>query len=202
LPGGDIAALIQSLSNENPLIRERAGGELFERGRELARIAVNDWLGQKELKGCFVLGYGGWPQMTVGIAVGPDEFEHVRAANGSPRLANVPPDQDATEFELHFGEGVRLDILTTRAREGSGAVARYLQKHGAGIQQVEISANDVDRATEILQKRFGVTPIYPATRAGADGTRVNFFLVAAGESKKVLIELVESSPSAGQGGSR
>jgi hypothetical protein len=51
---------------------------------------------------------------------------------------------------------------------------------------------DVGRATEILRERFGQQPIYPQTRAGADGTRVNFFLVAAPEGKKVLIELVEA----------
>jgi hypothetical protein len=33
--------------------------------------------------------------------------------------------------------------------------------------------------------------VYEATRSGADGTRVNFFLVPAAEGRKVLIELVE-----------
>jgi hypothetical protein len=37
-----------------------------------------------------------------------------------------------------------------------------------------------------------VAPVYRATRAGADGTRVNFFLVPA-QGKKVLIELVEAT---------
>ena len=50
---------------------------------------------------------------------------------------------------------------------------------------------DVDRATEILRARFALPPIYPATRAGADGTRVNFFLAAGPDGTKVLIELVE-----------
>jgi methylmalonyl-CoA/ethylmalonyl-CoA epimerase len=193
LPGADdIAALIQNLSSDNLSIRERAAAELFERGCQLARAATGGWLADKELKDCFVLGHRGFPQITVGIAVDPDEFERVRTANGSPRLANVPPDQDAKEFELHSGGGVRLDILTTRAPDESGAIARYLQRRGAGIQQVEISVNDVDRATEILGPRFGIAPIYPATRAGADGTRVNFFLVPV-QSEKVLIELVEES---------
>ena len=52
---------------------------------------------------------------------------------------------------------------------------------------------DVDRASEILRARFSLLPIYPATRAGADGTRVNFFLAATPEGKKVLIELVEAA---------
>ncbi len=99
------------------------------------------------------------------------------------------------EFELHFSQQVQLDILTTREPGGKGAIARYLQKFGEGIQQVELLAQNVDTATEILRSHFGVQPIYPATRTGADGTRVNFFLVSlpdkAPEQGKILIELVE-----------
>ena len=51
--------------------------------------------------------------------------------------------------------------------------------------------NDIDRATELLRSQFALQPIYPATRAGADGTRVNFFLVPLPDGKKLLIELVE-----------
>ncbi|MCL4524145.1 MAG: hypothetical protein M1451_09565 [Acidobacteria bacterium] len=57
---------------------------------------------------------------------------------------------------------------------------------------MEYFVGDVDRATEILRSRFGVKFIYPQTRAGADGTRVNFFLAAAPDGRKVLIELVET----------
>ena len=42
-----------------------------------------------------------------------------------------------------------------------------------------------------MRTRFGIEPIYPETRAGADGTRINFFLAHADESRKILIELVE-----------
>jgi hypothetical protein len=54
----------------------------------------------------------------------------------------------------------------------------------------------VDRATEILRTRFQVEPIYPATRPGANGTRVNFFLVSGRNGKKVLVELVEQPKAA------
>jgi len=37
------------------------------------------------------------PKTTVGIAVQPELFRQIRAANGSPRLAEVPPDQDAED---------------------------------------------------------------------------------------------------------
>ena len=103
----------------------------------------------------------------------------------------MPPDQDALEFELAFAHGVRFDILTTRDAAGQGAIARFLGKFGAGIQQVECDVRDVTRATELLRARFAIEPVYPETRAGADGTRVNFFLVPADEGRKILIELVE-----------
>jgi hypothetical protein len=106
-------------------------------------------------------------------------------------LADVPADQDAREFELSFAHGVRLDVLTTRDAAGQGAIARYLSRFGAGIQQVECDIRDVTQATTLLRERFAVEPVYKDTRAGANGTRVNFFLVPAGEDRKVLIELVE-----------
>ena len=45
---------------------------------------------------------------------------------------------------------------------------------------------------EPLVRALGGTD--PATRAGADGTRVNFFLVAAPDANKTLIELYEPAP--------
>jgi len=135
------------------------------------------------------------PKLTAGIAVTPAAFEKIRAANGSPPLADAPADQDVIEFELEFPGTVvplvRLDILTTKAPGGDGAIARFLGKFGEGIQQVEIEVTNVDRATEILRARFQIEPIYPATRSGANGTRVNFFLLTTWDNKKALVELVE-----------
>lgn len=187
----DLAALIGGLSSPELANRERAAGELFRWGRELARAAVAPWLSDPGFTANLVLDVSQFPEITVGLAVTLQTFERIRAANGSPRLADVPPDQDAKEFELHFAQGVRLDILTTREPGGTGAITRYLQKFGEGIQQVELLARNVDAATEILGSRFGVQPIYPATRSGADGTRINFFLAPLPEKGKILIELVE-----------
>jgi hypothetical protein len=55
-------------------------------------------------------------------------------------------------------------------------------------------SRDIERATQVLRANFRLDPIYPATRAGADGTRVNFFLVPSESGKKVLIEIVEERP--------
>jgi hypothetical protein len=111
-----------------------------------------------------------------------------------PRLSEVPPDQDALEFELHFPGGLSMDVLTSKDPAGSGAIAKFLQKFGEGIQQIEYLCKDVDRATQILKTKFNVPAIYPSTRPGADGTRVNFFLISAPDAAKVLIELYEPAP--------
>lgn len=166
--------------------RDAAAEEIFVAGAVLARRAARAWMKDADL-GALI---GIDPVITVGIAVSRETFEKIRAASGSPRLADVPPEQDAEEFELHF-TGIVLDILTSKAPEGNGAIARYLARSGAGIQQVEFLCKDVDRATALLREKFGVAAVYPETRSGADGTRVNFFLIATPENEKVLIELYE-----------
>jgi len=165
--------------------RAAAAARLHHEGASLCSSATREWMKDPEFRA--LVRPGG---CVVGIAVAPKSFDAIRAANGSPPLADVPPDQDAVEFELEIA-GCHFDILTSREPGGSGAIARYLQKFGAGIQQIEINVSDVDRASEILRARFALAPVYPATRAGADGTRVNFFLAPA-DGKKALIELVES----------
>lgn len=192
MPLADVAPQVRELSNPNPAVRERAGLAIFRLGCELANSATQAWFLDPELTAYYVRDRAGIPELTVGLAVQPETFEKIRAACGSPALADVPPDQDAREFELEFPGGARLDVLTTSKPGGSGAIARFLEKSGEAIQQVEINVNNVDRVTEILRARFGASPVYPATRAGANGTRVNFFLVPAAENRKVLIELVEN----------
>ena len=176
---------IKRLSSPDAAIREAAAAEIYRLGRTLGDSVVDQWRALLD----FAALLAGPP--TVGLAVQAGTFERIRAANGSPRLADVPPDLDAMEFELHFA-GASLDILTTRAPGGGGAIARYLEKFGEGIQQVEYTSSDVGRATEILRARLGLQPLYPKARAGADGTRINFFLASNPEGKKVLIELVET----------
>ncbi|HKV04267.1 MAG TPA: hypothetical protein VJO53_04070 [Candidatus Acidoferrales bacterium] len=189
---GEIVAMIRGLGEADRANRERAAAEIFARGCELARAASQGWLDDPDLRALLIRGEAGSLEVTVGIAVEPSRFERIRAACGSPRLASVPPDQDAMEFEIEFPGGVKLDVLRPRQPDGDGAIARFLKKFGEAIQQVEIPVLDVGRATEILRDRFAVTPIYPSPRPGADGARVNFFLATAGSGKKVLIELVEA----------
>jgi hypothetical protein len=179
---------IADLSSADESKRLAAASDIYRLGRATAGSAISKWWADSELS---ALLHGPNPAITVGLAVQRDTFGRIRVANGTPRLAKVPPDQDAEEFELDFVGGISLDILTTREPGGEGAIAKYLARFGEGIQQVEFRCASADRATQILKEKLRVTPVYPETRAGADGTRVNFFLVPSPDGGKVLIELYE-----------
>jgi hypothetical protein len=182
-----LASAIADLSSGDAVMRTAAATEIYRRGRAPADRIVHVWWTNPE----FAALCGTNPAVTVGIAVKRATFERIREANGLPRLADVPPDQDADEFELHFANDVSLDVLTPRDPAGSGAIAKFLAKFGEGVQQVEFRCSNVDGATQILKEKFAVQPIYPQTRAGADNTRVNFFLVPSATVGKVLIELYQ-----------
>jgi hypothetical protein len=182
-----IADLLARLAAADAAARERAAAELFRRGCAAAEPVFKEWFADAEFR-ALVSGRG--PLLTVGVAVEPAQFEEVRRRTGA-RLARAPADQDVQEFELQFPHGVRLDVLTTRDPAGGGAIARFLQRFGPGIQQVECEVRDATRAAQVVRSHFALDPVYPETRDGANGTRVNFFLAPAAEGRKVLIELVE-----------
>ncbi len=185
-----LSSPIADLSSSDESKRLAAAVEIYRAGRTPADRVVFAWWTNDEF---YSLLYGSKPSVTVGLAVERETFQRIREASGLPQLTDVPPDQDAEEFELHFAAGIALDVLTTKHPGGPGAIAKYLAKFGEGVQQVEYRCKNVDRATAILKQEFGVTPVYPVTRPGADGTRVNFFLVASPGCGKILIELYESS---------
>ena len=184
-------SLINDLCSEDELARIVAAEEIRSEGSAAALRIVNAWSQHRELAALLP---DPERHVTVGLAVHPATFHKIHAAAGEPELASVPPDQDAMEFELSFDNGVLLDILTSKDPAGSGAIARYLHKFGEGVQQVEFLCKDVDLLTELLKSHFALTPVYPATRAGANQTRINFFLVSeAGKSgrEKILLEIFE-----------
>ena len=195
--------LIGHLADTDPAERAWTASRLSTAGMQRVFDTLQEWQRDEELRDLMAhAAEGNAPvavnaaKITTGIAVLPETFEKIRAACGSAPLADAPSDQDVLEFELEFSPSgfphIHLDILTTKAPEGNGAIARFLNKFGEGIQQVEIDVTNVDRATEILRTRFKIEPIYPATRTGANGTRVNFFLVHTPENQKLLVELVQA----------
>jgi len=172
------ARLVDALCSTDDAIRADAAAQIYNTAIAPALLIAEKWRQNTQLAELLAV-----PslQVTAGLAVFPAVFAKIRAAANHPALAEVPPDQDAMEFEIHFPNGISLDILTTKDPAGSGAIARYLNKFGEGIQQVEFRCRDVDAAT---------TPIYPVSRSGANNTRINFFLIAT-ENEKLLIELYE-----------
>ncbi len=164
-----------------------AAKRIYDLGRSLADSVIQRWRRDEE----FARLLDKDPELTVGLAVRPETFAQIREANGWRQLAEVPPEQDASEFTLRFAGGTTLDVLTSREPEGSGAIAKFLSKFGEGIQQVQFRCDDVNRAAAILRDQFAVASVYPEAHPGADGTRVNFFLTSNADGKKVLIELYE-----------
>ncbi|MGH9736641.1 MAG: hypothetical protein ACRD8A_18890 [Candidatus Acidiferrales bacterium] len=190
MPDQHRLAQIAALSDPATSARKDAATAIFHAGAQIIAPLLQQWQANSGLAAC--IPSAGPPKITVGIAVESARFEEIRVANGTPPLADVPPDQDTEEFELEFPGGVRLDILSTREPTGSGAIARYLKKFGEGIQQIEVNVNDVDRATQLLRTQFALESVYPATRAGANRTRVNFFLIAIPGGGRLLVELVQA----------
>jgi hypothetical protein len=178
---------ITALSSPEDGGRAAAAKLIHDLGRSLTNSVIQRWRENEE----FARLLGKYPEITVGLAVRPKTFAQIREASGWPRLADVPSEQDASEFTLRFEVGITLDVLTSRDPEGSGTIANFLSKFGEGIQQVEFRCSDVNRAAAILRDQFAVAPVYPEARPGADGTRVNFFLASRADGKKVLIELYE-----------
>lgn len=183
-----LSKAIAGMTSPESEVRVASATEIYRLGRALADHAVYPWWSDPEIS---ELLEGAHPFVTVGLAVHPEQFQKIREAGGSPRLADVPSDQNAQEFELHLPGGLSLDVLTSSDPAGDGAIAKYLRKFGEGIQQIEFRCKDVDRATRILGEKYSVQSVYPASHPGADGARVNFFLVSAPGASKVLIELYE-----------
>jgi hypothetical protein len=169
----------------SPDLGRRAAGavHLYRAGCELVKDLVEAWKQDRQ----FAVLMTGEP--IVGVAVPPDLFERIRREMDAPPLTDVPAEQSTAEFELE-AEGIRLDILTPV--DGGGAIQKFLDRFGPGIQQVELPVIDVAVATRILTLRFGLAAVYPEPRAGANGTRMNFFLAEIPGGGKVLIELFEA----------
>lgn len=187
-----ISSAITKLSAADESTRVAGASEIYRQGRSPAERAVSRWWEDAELSELLLRPK---PVVTVGVAVGRETFARIRTANGQPALAQVPAEQDAEEFQLHFVDGLELDVLTSREPSGQGVIARFLAKFGEGVQQVEFRCLNVNRAMAIVRERFNAAPIYPEARAGANSSKVNFVLVSApgagAENSKVLIELYE-----------
>src|SRR3989442_13638479 len=90
-----LAQSIADLASADASKRLAAAGEIYRLGRAAAGSAISAWWADSELSALLL---GRDPAITVGLAVERDTFGRLRIANSTPRLAAVPPDQDAEEM--------------------------------------------------------------------------------------------------------
>ncbi|MEK7467335.1 MAG: methylmalonyl-CoA epimerase [Planctomycetota bacterium] len=69
---------------------------------------------------------------------------------------------------------------------GETSITRFLEKRGEGIHHVCLQVQDVEESTRVLQSN-GCDPVYPASRPGSGGMRVNFLNPKS--TRGVLFEL-------------
>jgi len=70
----------------------------------------------------------------------------------------------------------------------TSAIAKFLDRHGPGIQQLAYRVTDLDAVSAVLRDR-GLRLLYDVPRRGTSDSRVNF--VHPKDTGGVLIELVE-----------
>jgi methylmalonyl-CoA/ethylmalonyl-CoA epimerase len=99
----------------------------------------------------------------------------------------VNEEQGVREAMLAVGIGAdRLQLLAPLTPDST--IARFLDRHGPGLQQIAYTVADVDAAAAALRAR-GLRVLYDEARRGTAGSRVNF--VHPKDCGGVLVELVE-----------
>jgi methylmalonyl-CoA/ethylmalonyl-CoA epimerase len=87
------------------------------------------------------------------------------------------------------GAGTAIQLLAPANEQST--IAKFLDRNGPGLQQLAYRVTDVDAASHAL-KEAGLRLIYPESRRGTAGSRVNF--VHPKDAGGVLVELVEPAP--------
>jgi methylmalonyl-CoA/ethylmalonyl-CoA epimerase len=131
----------------------------------------------------------------VGIAV-PDLDEAIAFYRDSFGVVSVHEEvneeQGVREAMLAVGDGeTRIQLLAPLSADST--IARFLDRNGAGVQQLAYTVDDIDAASETLRGR-GMRLLYERPRRGTAGSRVNF--VHPKDAGGVLMELVEPAREA------
>jgi len=104
-----------------------------------------------------------------------------------------PPEEVASQkvraHFLHMGPS-SLEMLEATGPES--AIAKFVEKRGAGLHHVALRVEDIDAALADLEAR-GVRLIDRVARPGAEGARVAFIHPSAAHG--VLVELKEPAPA-------
>ena len=86
------------------------------------------------------------------------------------------------------GEGADTQIQLLAPLSPDSPIAKFLDRHGPGVQQVAYRVDDVSAASAALRAK-GLRVLYDEPRPGTAGSRVNF--VHPKDAGGVLIELVQ-----------
>ena len=94
--------------------------------------------------------------------------------------------QGVEEAMLDLADGTRLQLLAPLNSDST--IAKFLERSGEGMQQLAFRVTDIDEAmAKVLS--VGMRLIYPESRVGTAGSRINF--VHPKDVGGVLVELVE-----------
>ena len=126
----------------------------------------------------------------VGIAV-PDLDEAIAFYRDSFGIVSVHEEvneqQGVREAMLAVGDGsTQLQLLAPLSADST--IAKFLDRHGPGVQQVAYTVEDIEAVSGVLRAR-GLRLLYDEPRPGTAGSRVNF--VHPKDAGGVLVELVQ-----------
>lgn len=94
-------------------------------------------------------------------------------------------EQLVDEAMLAVGDSV-IQLLAPTSEDSP--IAKFLAKSGQGLQQLAYRVRDVEATSRALRER-GLTLLYPESRKGTGGTKINF--IHPKSAHGVLVELVE-----------
>lgn len=96
-------------------------------------------------------------------------------------------EQGVREAMLAVGDGSsRIQLLAPLNQDST--IAKFLDRNGAGIQQLAYTVDDIESTSAELRDK-GLRLLYDEPRRGTSGSRVNF--VHPKDAGGVLVELVE-----------
>src|ERR1700712_3686153 len=81
-------------------------------------------------------------------------------------------EQGVREAMLSVGDGT-TQIQLLAPLDDDSTIAKFLDHHGPGVQQVAYTVDDVDAASKMLRER-GMRLVYDEPRRGTSNSRVNF----------------------------
>jgi methylmalonyl-CoA/ethylmalonyl-CoA epimerase len=104
----------------------------------------------------------------------------------------VNEEQGVREAMLAVGDPPTAYLQLLAPLSATSPIARFLDRHGEGLQQVAYLVDDIEQVSATLRAR-GVRVLYEHARRGTAGSKINF--VHPKDANGVLIELVEKPPT-------